>query len=96
MQGSLEEDLTLSSIESRAAIYLTDSLQVKLNCNKIFALHLHCEQLMCEHVSMIAPGRACSQMSHCKRRHRWSRLATMDVQITGLPVGTDEATVTGH
>ena len=76
---------------------LTDSLQVKLNWNKIFGLLSctaeagHCifaVNSWCVNMSaMSAPGRACW--------HRWSRLATMDVRA-GLPAGTDEATVTGH
>ena len=110
--GALEEDLTLRSIESRTgfgkqlpftAKDLIESLQVELNCNKIFwssrqrtgwPLYSHSEP-------------ASADIWRCQQ-YRWGRLPTaqegtdhtakVDVKITGLPVGTEEVTVTvsGH
>ena len=129
--GALKEDLTLSSIESRTgfgiqlpftAKDLIESLQVELNCNKIFGLHYrglvgHCIltvsqlQLMYEDVSNDCSWQSLFTDEPLPRKNRWSRLPTaqeetdradytakVDVKITGLPVGTEEVTVTvtGH
>ena len=125
--GSLEEDLTLSSIESRTgfgiqlpftAKDLIESLKVELNCNKIFGHHYrglvgHCIlsvsqlQLMYEDVSNDCSWQSLFTDEPLPRKSRWGRLPTapeetdradytakMDVKITGLPVGTEEVTVT--
>ena len=129
--GAPEQDVTLSSIESRTgfgiqlpftAKDLMDSLQVELNCNKIFGLHcrglvghgiLTVNQLQLMHDDVIND---CSWQSlftdePLPRRTRGSRLPTaqgetdranhtakVDVKITGLPIGSEEVTVTatGH
>ena len=125
--GSLEEDLTLSSIESRTgfgiqlpftAKDLIESLQVELNCNKIFGHHYrglvgHCIlavsqlQLMYEDVSNDCSWQSLFTVEPLPRKSRWGRLPTaqeetdradytakVDVKIIGLPVGTEEVTVT--
>ena len=129
--GALEEDLKLSPIESRTgfgiqlpftAKELIESLQVELNCNKIFGrdyrgLVGHCIltvsqlQLIYEDVVNDCSWQSLFTDEPLPRKSRWSRLSTVqdeaeqgdhtakvDVKITGLPVGTEEVTVTvsGH
>ena len=100
---------------------LMASLQVELNCNKIFGMHCrglvgHCilivNQLQLMHEDAITD---CSWQSlftdePLPKRTRGSRLSTaqeetdrdttakVDVKITGLPIGSEEVTVTiiGH
>ena len=94
--GALEEDLTLSSIESRTgfgiqlpftAKDLIESLQMELNCNKIFGLHDrglvgHCIltvsqlQLMYEDVSNECSWQSLFTDEPLPRKNRWSRLPT--------------------
>ena len=129
--GALEEDLKLSPIESRTgfgiqlpftAKELIESLQVELNCNKIFGrdyrgLVGHCiltvSQLQLIYEDVVNDGSWQSLFTDepLPRKSRWNRLTTVqdeaeqgdhtakvDVKITGLPVGTEEVTVTvsGH
>ena len=129
--GALEEDLKLSPIESRTGFGIQlpftakesiESLQVELNCNKIFGrdyrgLVGHCIltvsqlQLIYEDVVNDCSWQSLFTDEPLPRKSRWSRLSTVqdeaeqgdhtakvDVKITGLPVGTEEVTVTvsGH
>ena len=122
--GSLELSVQLNTVESRTGFgiqlkELMDSLQVELNCNKIFGMHCrglvgHCiltvNQLGLMHEAVITD---CSWQSlftdePLPKRARGSRLSTaqeetgtaakVDVKIPGLPIGSEEVTVTitGH
>ena len=128
--GALQLSVQLNTVESRtgfgiqlpfAVKELMDSLQLELNCNKIFGMHCrglvgHCIltvnqlQLMHEDVNTDCSWQSLFTDEPLPKKARESRLSTaqgetdrdttakVDVKITGLPIGSEEVTVTitGH